>query len=293
MSALAGNGYPAVDLYSNKGMAIHDLDGRVGAIASLVIDETSPPTATAGQGVVLGRSGTQGQVTQLSTPALAVQIVTAGIAINNLGEPVTIPATVDAPLPIAPGNPTNPRQDIVVATADGLVVREGTPAGSPVDPTLVDGDVVLARIAVAANATTVVTGNITDLRFFGGVTDIGAGSVTTAALAANAVTTAKIASEAVTSAQLGAASVPGTKLSPTGVVAATFNGVAAAGPVTLTGATVGQRVFALWQHDAAALPGAAAALFESTISVANQIQQTSSSDLHTHLYGVILLPVAA
>lgn len=87
----------------------------------------------------------------------------------------------------------------------------------------------------------------------------------------------------------------GAKLATTAVAgAASFAGVAAPGPCTLTGATVGQRVLAVFQLDAASGNLATVpALFEATISIADQIQQLSASNLSTHKYAVILLPIAA
>lgn len=59
------------------------------------------------------------------------------------------------------------------------------------------------------------------------------------------------------------------------------SGVAAAGPVTLTGARVGDKVLGVANITDGA-DGASA--FESTITVADQIQQSSASDLHTKAY---------
>ena len=70
-------------------------------------------------------------------------------------------------------------------------------------------------------------------------------------------------------------------------------GVAAPGPITLTGAAVGDRVVAAFGAPTAG--GTLAALVvgtdvESTISVVNQIQQLSASDLHLNTYVFILNP---
>jgi len=70
-------------------------------------------------------------------------------------------------------------------------------------------------------------------------------------------------------------------------VTKTFTGLAAPGAVTLVGTVVGQKVFALWDT-AGAIPGAQAD-FESTISVAGQIQQTGGGDLSASQFDVILL----
>lgn len=70
-------------------------------------------------------------------------------------------------------------------------------------------------------------------------------------------------------------------------VSKTFTGLAAPGAVTLAGATVGQRVVAIW--DTAGAVAAAQADFESTISVAGQIQQIGGGDLHLSKFDVLLV----
>jgi hypothetical protein len=76
---------------------------------------------------------------------------------------------------IATANATNPRIDIVCLTVNDayytgstnnvvINVVTGTPAGSPTVPATPANSVVLAQIAVAANATTITNGNITDVR---------------------------------------------------------------------------------------------------------------------------------
>lgn len=72
-------------------------------------------------------------------------------------------------------DPTNPRIDLIVlkvqdaiysgaTNAASIVDVPGTPAGTPVEPSPPNNCLVLAKISVAANATTVVTANITDYR---------------------------------------------------------------------------------------------------------------------------------
>jgi hypothetical protein len=93
---------------------------------------------------------------------------------------------------------------------------------------------------------------------------------------------------------LGAGAVTGAKMAPPLALSAAFVGHNGAGACTLTGATVGQRVAFLYGAPTAG--GAlveASASFESTISVAGQIQQSSASNLSTDTYIVGLLPVAA
>jgi hypothetical protein len=84
-------------------------------------------------------------------------------------------ATVN--LAISPADATNPRRDLVIAVVRDaaysgasndarLIVVTGTPAASPVDPSLAShpNALVLARITVAAGDTAINTADITDLR---------------------------------------------------------------------------------------------------------------------------------
>lgn len=76
-------------------------------------------------------------------------------------------------------DPTNPRIDLIVMRANytdrtiEFAAKTGTPAGSPVVPTVQQDDdiweVALAQVAVAANDTTITNSNITDLRALNGV----------------------------------------------------------------------------------------------------------------------------
>ena len=84
-----------------------------------------------------------------------------------------------------------------------------------------------------------------------------------------------------------------------------FAGRNGAGACTLTGAAVGQRVLVGWLssetatdtttggENTAVTRAAFVALFETAITVADQIQQTSATDLSGSKYTVILLPAAA
>ncbi len=79
-------------------------------------------------------------------------------------------------LPVAAANATNPRVDLVCATvvdsyyqtggADGaqLQIVTGTPADVPAVPATPANSKALAKVAVAAGATSITAGNITDLR---------------------------------------------------------------------------------------------------------------------------------
>jgi hypothetical protein len=79
-------------------------------------------------------------------------------------------------LVISAADATNPRIDLIVAKVQdsgysgatdawSLAVVTGTPAASPSAPTAPDNSLVLARVAVAANATSIVNANITDYRY--------------------------------------------------------------------------------------------------------------------------------
>lgn len=120
-------------------------------------------------------------VTQNGTPNMSVNVAAGAAFVLRTGSTdfYLVEQTVGTTnnLTIAASDPTNPRRDIVVARVydaafSGALnqatveVITGTPAPSPVDPTIPSNCVQLARVAVAASATSVVTGNITDLRSF-------------------------------------------------------------------------------------------------------------------------------
>lgn len=82
---------------------------------------------------------------------------------------------------IEAANATNPRRDLIVAYIQDkeysgstnsesawLDVVKGTAASSPVDPAVPANGIAIARVAVAANATSVTNANITDLRSLNG-----------------------------------------------------------------------------------------------------------------------------
>lgn len=118
-------------------------------------------------------------VSQNGTPDMSVNVATGGCFIrgtqsaNQGAYHLWNDATVN--VAIATSNPTNPRRDLIVAVvrdayysgADNdarVIVVTGTAAASPVDPTLPANALVLARVSVAANASSITTANITDLR---------------------------------------------------------------------------------------------------------------------------------
>lgn len=70
-----------------------------------------------------------------------------------------------SPITINAADTTLPRIDLVYISASGVVTYlAGTAASSPVTPTLPSCGVPLAKIAVAANTTTITNSNITDVR---------------------------------------------------------------------------------------------------------------------------------
>lgn len=120
------------------------------------------------------------KVTQNGTPNMSVNVA-VGAAFVRSGEAasqaysVRNDATVN--LSIAAADAVNARRDLVVlqvrdsnfSGADDdarLLIVQGTPAGSPADPSLVatPNALVLARIQVNASDTSIVTGDITDVR---------------------------------------------------------------------------------------------------------------------------------
>lgn len=85
----------------------------------------------------------------------------------------------DAPgdIPISPGDPSNPRIDLIVIRVEDsewdssgqqraiIDVVEGTPASTPSAPAVPDSCIALAQVAVAANeSTAIIGGNLTDRR---------------------------------------------------------------------------------------------------------------------------------
>jgi hypothetical protein len=118
-------------------------------------------------------------VTQRGTPNMSVDVakgtalITGSSSLAQGCYAFTNDATVN--LPIATADATNPRRDIVIAqvrdnTEDStgfndarLFVVTGTPAASPVDPAIPANCLALARVAVAAGASSIVNANITSL----------------------------------------------------------------------------------------------------------------------------------
>lgn len=136
-----------------------------------------------GAGVLKARSGVRSPldfiVTQHGTPNLSVD-VTAGQALIQGTEAAgqgayiyTADAASTVTLDAADG--TNPRNDVIIlriqdqdysGAVDGPTIEKvtGSAAVTPVDPATDDNCLVIARVRVNANATSVTNANITDLR---------------------------------------------------------------------------------------------------------------------------------
>lgn len=131
-------------------------------------------------GVVLGMGGTLA-VTQNGAPNMSVNVASGQAYIpgtegtKQATYVVVNDATKNVTITAADGS--NPRIDIIVAKVQdsvysgavnswSLVVVTGTPAGSPAVPTAPANSITLAQIAVGAGVTSIVTGNITDRRFY-------------------------------------------------------------------------------------------------------------------------------
>lgn len=142
-------------------------------------------------------------VTQNGTPNMTVNVAAGGCFIRGTqsANQGAYHLYNDASLSVAisAADATNPRRDLIIAQArdlnysgadkDGrIIVVTGTPAASPSDPSLSSypNALVLARVAVAAGATSILTANITDLRPV--ANQLGKmPTFTTAALAATAI----------------------------------------------------------------------------------------------------------
>ena len=118
-------------------------------------------------------------VTQNSPVGMSVLVASGWAAIvgttqSNMGTYVAY-NDAEAVVTITTANPTNPRIDLLCATVQDAYytgaqnnvifqVVAGTPASSPVVPSLPANSIALAEIAVAAGALSISNGNITDRR---------------------------------------------------------------------------------------------------------------------------------
>lgn len=119
------------------------------------------------------------KVSQSATPAMSVQVasghaIIAGTQATNQGFYIAFNDAATT-VSIAAADPTYARLDRICVTvqdsfysgANNQVIFEavtGTPSASPVLPAAPANSITLATISVAANATTIVNGNITDTR---------------------------------------------------------------------------------------------------------------------------------
>jgi hypothetical protein len=163
----------------------HPAEVARNAVAALFGVPVAAHTAAASVTTAGGGHGVVGAgdlaVTQNGTPNMSVNVA-AGRAVIRSGESASIlagcwtflnDATVN--VAVAAADPTNPRRDLVIAQVRDanysgasndarLTVVTGTPAGSPADPAVPANALVLARIQVAAAASSITNANITDLR---------------------------------------------------------------------------------------------------------------------------------
>lgn len=175
-------------------------DSRV-ALGALWCGQGSPVVgARSGFRPEYGTATTPGTVAATGTPDGFVHVTPFQLVLQTgratIGGPyiITLDAIFDVNVLSTPANATNPRDDLIVAQqsdtfyGDGVstwTIRQvvGTPAGVPADPAVSGSTdyVPLARVRVAANATTITTGNITDLRTTGHAKSLPQGLYTVAA----------------------------------------------------------------------------------------------------------------
>lgn len=120
-------------------------------------------------------------VTQPASAGMNVRVYQGTGIITRTGQgPYVCPNSSVRVVPLDASNSTNPRIDLIVLQVTDLAIGDGssaavvksvtgTPAGSPVPPATPTGAIVLAHVAVAANATTIVNADITDKRKSAGV----------------------------------------------------------------------------------------------------------------------------
>lgn len=162
------------------------LDSRETAqhIGALLTPQTS--VLKSKSGFRPGPGASPGVVTATGTPDGFVHVAPFELMLQNirgsgLGSYLAcLDATKDINILSTPADPTNPRDDLVIAQQSDIFDSDansnfdvkqivGTPAASPTDPTVTGSTnyVTLARVRVNANATTITSGNITDLRTSG------------------------------------------------------------------------------------------------------------------------------
>lgn len=113
--------------------------------------------------------------------------------------------------------------------------------------------------------------------------------------------TAKFGDGSIATVLLKAANVTPPKMAFTGLKTITFAGRNGAGAITATGVLVGERVIAVWKFgdvsdNLTTVDGVVSqpnALFESAITVQDQLQQASATDLTDNKYMALVIPAAA
>ena len=150
----------STEAYAALVQLVADLEADPSEVTNILSNISSLNTEvleSTGYGIITGLI-----VSAQSTPDMTVSVVTGPIHMPD-GQRFT--PTEDLALAITAADATNPRIDIVyVSSAGDISYLAGTAAASPAVPTTPTGGQPLAQIAVAANATSIVTGNITDKR---------------------------------------------------------------------------------------------------------------------------------
>jgi hypothetical protein len=159
---------------------VHTAEITRNAIGPLLHGNNAASSLVGRGGVVFGPGGSL-TVSQNGSPNMSVNVNSGFIYIpgtegskqglysclNDASKNVTIAAA----------DGSNPRIDLIVCKVQdtvysgatnswSIVAVTGTPAGSPVAPTAPANSITLARIAVGAGVTSIVTANITDVRFY-------------------------------------------------------------------------------------------------------------------------------
>jgi hypothetical protein len=126
-------------------------------VGSTLESHTSTLIEATGNGVITGLT-----VTAQATPNMTVAVATGTV---HMPEGKRFTPVANSALAITAANITNPRKDIVYVSSTGIIsYLAGTAAASPVAPNVPAGGLLLAEISVAANATTIVSADITDKR---------------------------------------------------------------------------------------------------------------------------------
>lgn len=159
--------------------AMQNLIGGSGIVGSADLEVTKHEPANLSVEVAPGNiliPGTQGSTTGQRSNSSSQHSTYSSIPAAFTSQGVyaaTAPSITN--LTLAAADPTNARIDLIVATVQDaqysgsfnqvvLTVVTGTPAGSPAAPTPPENSVVLAQVAVAAKATKIEAGQITNER---------------------------------------------------------------------------------------------------------------------------------